>query len=70
MISIHLRKKSITSKNPVNQSFTIKVIISLSNMRILYFVMKHVYCVMGCLLNLDYAMTFGDKRQKHASYLY
>ena len=39
-------------------------------MRILYFAMKHVYCVMGCLLNLDYAMTFGDKRPKHASYLY
>ena len=32
--------------------------------------MKNVYCVMGCLLNLDYAMTFGDKRPKHASYLY
>ena len=60
----------MTSKNLANQSFTNKrnyIIIKHENF-VLF--MKHVYCVMGCLLNLDYAMTFGDKRPKHASYLY
>ena len=54
MISIHLRKKSITSKNPANQSFTNKsnhIVIKHEN-----FVLRHETCLLRYGLFVEFRL--------------